>query len=143
MFRRRPAGLEVLLVHPGGPFHAKKDLDAWSIPKGEYDASEAPLAAAQREFEEETGHKPSGPYIELGEIRQKGGKLVTAWAFEGDFDPATLKSNTFEMEWPKGSGKVQHFPEVDRAAWLTIDAAKERIKAAQIPLLDALAKSRT
>jgi predicted NUDIX family NTP pyrophosphohydrolase len=142
MFRRpSPNTIEVLLVHPGGPRWAHKDAGAWSIPKGEYVEPEEPLDAAQREFEEETGGKARGPFIELGTIRQKSGKLVTAWACEGEFDPSTLTSNTFEMEWPKGSGKKQMFPEVDRAEWLSIAAAKEKINPAQLPLLDALAES--
>ena len=141
MFRRSPTTIEVLLVHPGGPIWANRDEGAWSIPKGEYSEPEDPLAAAQREFEEETGGKASGPFTELGTICQKSGKLVTAWACEGEFDPSQLTSNTFEMEWPKGSGKFQHFPEVDRAEWLSIETAKTKINPAQVPLLDALTAS--
>jgi predicted NUDIX family NTP pyrophosphohydrolase len=142
MFRRvSPRTIEVLLVHPGGPLWAHKDAGAWSIPKGEYLEPEDPLDAAQREFEEETGGKATGPFTELGTIRQKSGKLVTAWACEGDFDPSRLTSNTFEMEWPKKSGKLHNFPEVDRAEWLSIAKAKEKINPAQLPLLDALTAS--
>lgn len=138
MFRRldgRP--LEVLLAHPGGPFWARKDLGAWTIPKGEY-ADEDPLSAAQREFQEETGLEPTAPFIELPTIRQASGKFVSAWAFEGDWDPGRLRSNTFAMEWPKGSGRMEAFPEIDRADWFTIVEARERIVPAQAPLLDAL-----
>src|SRR5262252_3749819 len=117
MYRRREGGLEVFLVHPGGPFWAKKDLGAWSIPKGEYDEGEEPLAAARREFEEETGIQPEGHFVPLKTIKQPGGKTVLAWAFEGDADVAAIKSNTFSMEWPPHSGKQQDFPEVDRAGW--------------------------
>jgi predicted NUDIX family NTP pyrophosphohydrolase len=139
MFRRRGRSLEVLLVHPGGPFWAKKDLGSWSIPKGEYDPGEDPLDAARREFQEETGHVASGDFIELGPARQKGGKTVTAWAFEGDMDPVSLRSNTFTMEWPPRSGRKQEFPEVDRAAWFGIEAARSRIVKGQVRLLDELA----
>jgi predicted NUDIX family NTP pyrophosphohydrolase len=138
MFRRidgRP--LEVLLAHPGGPFWARKDLGAWTIPKGEF-TDEDPLAAAQREFEEETGLAPTPPFLELMAIRQKSGKVVSAWAFEGDWDPALLVSNTFEMEWPKGSGRQHAFPEVERAGWFAIEEARKRILPAQEPLLDRL-----
>ena len=142
MFRRTsPSTIEVLLVHPGGPLWAHKDAGAWSIPKGEYLEPEDPLAAALREFEEETGGRASGPFTELGTIKQKSGKLVTAWACEGEFDPSQLTSNTFEMEWPKGSGKFKDFPEVDRAEWLSIADAREKINPAQLPLLDALTAS--
>jgi predicted NUDIX family NTP pyrophosphohydrolase len=138
MFRRlagRP--LEVLLAHPGGPFWARKDLGAWTIPKGEF-TDEEPLAAARREFEEETGFTPVPPFIELDTIRQKSGKRVSAWAFESDWDPTLLRSNLFEMEWPKGSGQMQAFPEVERAEWFSIDEARRRILPAQEPLLDRL-----
>jgi predicted NUDIX family NTP pyrophosphohydrolase len=136
MFRRTSAGVEVLLVHPGGPLWAKKDEGAWSIPKGEIDADEDPLAAARREFEEELGCPVSGEFIALATIRQASGKVVQAWAVEGDFDPATLTSGTFSMEWPPRSGRQQQFPEVDRAEWFTIENAKRKINKAQIPLLD-------
>jgi predicted NUDIX family NTP pyrophosphohydrolase len=115
MYRRGKNGLEVLLVHPGGPFWAKKDIGAWSIPKGEYSDPEEPLAVAVREFEEETGLRPLGDFQPLGELLQPSRKIVTAWAMPGDFDTATLKSNTFEMEWPPKSGRKTMFPEVDRA----------------------------
>lgn len=127
MYRRRAAGIEVLLVHPGGPFWAKKDLGAWSIPKGEYSGAEDPLAVAIREFEEETGTRPQGEFQPLGDLVQPGRKVVTAFAMEGDFDPAGLSSNMFELEWPPRSGKRTSFPEVDRAAWLTPIAACRKI----------------
>jgi len=136
LFRRTSAGIEVLLVHPGGPLWAKKDEGAWSIPKGEIDADEDPLAAARREFEEELGSPVSGEFTPLAPIRQASGKVVHAWAVEGDFDPATLTSGTFSMEWPPRSGHQQEFPEVDRAEWFTIDEAKGKINKAQIALLD-------
>lgn len=130
-------GLEVLLVHPGGPFWAKKDAGAWSIPKGEYETEE-PLACAIREFEEELGTRPEGDFLDLGEIRQAGGKLVTGFAVEADFDPGTFVSNSFEMEWPPKSGKLQEFPEIDRVDWFTPDEARVRINAAQAEFLDRL-----
>lgn len=137
LYRRR-TGLEVFLVHPGGPFWAKKDLGAWSIPKGEYADNEEPLAAAQREFAEETGQAVSGAFLELGTVRQPSGKLVTAWAVEGEFDPASLVSNTCTIEWPPRSGKSLEIPEVDRGAWFPLDAAREKLIAGQRPFLDAL-----
>jgi len=138
MFRRGDGRLvEVLLAHPGGPLWARKDLGAWTIPKGEY-TDEEPLAAAQREFREETGFAPAGPFIELSAVKQKSGKVVSAWAFEGDCDPSELRSNTFQLEWPKGSGRMHDWPEVDRAAWFTIEEAPARILPAQQPLLDRL-----
>jgi predicted NUDIX family NTP pyrophosphohydrolase len=127
MFRRGAQGLEVLLVHPGGPFWAKKDLGAWSIPKGEYSEGDEPLATAIREFAEETGTHPSGEFRPLGELTQPGRKIVTAFALEGNFDPATLKSNTFELEWPPKSGRKAAFPEVDRAQWFSLEMAREKI----------------
>ena len=139
LFRRTPAGVEVLLVHPGGPLWAKKDEGAWSIPKGEIDADEAPLAAARREFEEELGSPVSGQFIALAPIRQASGKVVHAWAVEADFDPATFTSGMFSMEWPPRSGQQQEFPEVDRAEWFSIDNARRKINKAQIELLDQLA----
>jgi predicted NUDIX family NTP pyrophosphohydrolase len=139
LFRRTPAGLEVLLVHPGGPFWARKDLGAWSLPKGEVAPGEDALCAARREFCEETGLQPSGMPFPLGHVKQPGGKVVRAWALEGDFDPSSLKSNTFVMEWPKGSGQMREFPEVDRVAWFDLAEARRRILAAQVPLLDVLA----
>ena len=140
MYRRGAAGIAVLLVHPGGPFWAKKDLGAWSIPKGEYAADEAPLAAAQREFTEETGAAPRGEFVPLGEAKQPGGKHVTAWALEGDFDPATLASSSFEMEWPPRSGHKRSFPEVDRAEWFSLDDARRKILTGQRPFIDRLAQ---
>ena len=140
MYRRRDAALAVLLVHPGGPFWAKKDLGAWSIPKGEYAQDEAPLAAAQREFTEETGGEAHGDFVPLGEVRQSGGKHVSAWAVDGDFDPATLVSSSFEMEWPPRSGRRRSFPEVDRADWFSLDDARENILAGQRPFVDRLEK---
>ena len=142
MYRMRHSlqakSLEVLLVHFGGPFWAKKDLGAWSIPKGEYLAEEDPLAAARREFHEETGFPAEGEFRALGEIRQAGGKSVLAWAFRGDCDPTKLKSNNFRMEWPPGSGHQIEAPEVDRAAWFSLPAARERMLRGQLPLLDRL-----
>jgi len=139
MYRLREEGeVEFLLVHPGGPFWAKKDEGAWTIPKGELGPDEDPLAAAQREFEEELGFKPSGPFVQLQPIKQKGGKLVHAWAFKGDCDPAAIKSNTFEMEWPPRSGRTAEFPEVDRAEFFYFDKAVQKINPAQIPLLEEL-----
>ena len=128
----------MLLVHPGGPFWTKKDFGAWSIPKGEYQEDEIPFAAALREFEEETGIAPKGEFIPLGELRQPGGKLVTAWAFEGDCDPAAISSNLFSMEWPKGSGRIQEFPEIDRGEWFTVDEARPKILRGQAGFLDSL-----
>ena len=128
----------MLLVHPGGPFWAKKDDGAWSIPKGEFTDDEDPLAAAKREFHEEVGADPAGEFLPLEPIRQAGGKLVLAWALESDFDPAALKSNMFSMEWPPKSGRQQQFPEVDRAAWFKLETAKEKILKSQQPLLDQL-----
>jgi predicted NUDIX family NTP pyrophosphohydrolase len=128
---------EVLLVHPGGPFWASKDLGVWSIPKGEYGEREDPLAAARREFEEELGTPPpDGPVHDLGEVRQKSGKLVRAFALAGDLDPAAIKSNTLTLEWPPRSGRQQAFPEVDRAAWFTLEEARERLVPAQAELID-------
>ena len=138
---RRPRGsLEVLLGHPGGPVFAARDVDTWSVLKGEIESGEAPFAVACREFEEESGHTvPSGPAIDLGEITQKGGKVVVAWAIEGDLDPANATSNTYEREWPPKSGRMQTFPEIDRVAWFDLPAARSKIKTAQGPLLDRLA----
>ena len=138
MYRRAGARLEVLLVHPGGPFWAKRDLGAWSLPKGEYAAGEEPLAVAMREFEEETGARPSGDFLPLGESVQPGRKIVTAWAVEGDFDVGALKSNLFEMEWPPKRGRKTSFPEVDRAEWFSIEDARKKILRGQGAFLDRL-----
>jgi predicted NUDIX family NTP pyrophosphohydrolase len=131
LYRRKERGSEVFLVHPGGPFWAKKDLGAWSIPKGEYSEKEDPLSAARREFQEETGVAVDGEFVELGTVRQAGGKLVTVWACEGDLNPDRLVSNFVEMEWPPRSGRMVKFPEVDRGAWFTLSEARERILASQ------------
>jgi predicted NUDIX family NTP pyrophosphohydrolase len=141
LFRRNSheLQLEIFLVHPGGPFWRKKDEGAWTIPKGEFAVDEDPLAAAKREFKEETGgDPPSGDYIPLKPIKQAGGKVVHAWAIEGDFDPAALQSNTFLQEWPPRSGGMQEFPEIDRADWFMPDTAKQKILAGQIPLINEL-----
>jgi predicted NUDIX family NTP pyrophosphohydrolase len=139
LFRRRDGRLEVLLAHPGGPFFARKDEGHWTIPKGEVDPGEELFAVGRREFEEETGQPlPEGPSTELGSIVQKGGKIVHGWAVEGDLDPSAGASNTFELEWPPGSGRRQAFPEVDRVAWFEPDEARRRIKATQIPFIDRL-----
>jgi predicted NUDIX family NTP pyrophosphohydrolase len=143
LLHRRGAGgaREVLLVHPGGPFWAKKDLGAWSIPKGEYGDGEDPQAAALREFAEELGAPaPEGDLVDLGEVRQRAGKIVVAWALEGDADADAIHSNTFTIEWPPRSGTMREFPEVDRAGWFALDEARERILPAQAPLLDRLAE---
>ncbi|MDQ3725291.1 MAG: NUDIX domain-containing protein [Actinomycetota bacterium] len=141
LFRRHGGETEFLLVHPGGPFWAKKDAGAWSIPKGQIESEEAPRACAIRELEEELGPAPEldpEGLIELGSIRQRAGKVVEAWAAEADFDPAALASNTFEMEWPPKSGERQEFPEVDRAEWFGLEAAREKILPAQAAFLDRL-----
>jgi len=141
MFRRRAGRLEVFLVHPGGPYFARRDEGWWTIPKGLVEPGEDPLATARREFQEETSFAaPADGCAPLGEVRQKGGKLVRAWAFEGDADPAALSSNTFELEWPPRSGERRSFPEVDRAAWFDLDEAGRKINAAQAILLDRLAE---
>ena len=139
MFRKRNGALEVLLVHPGGPFWRNKDAGAWTIPKGEIAEGEDFLARARTEFQEELGFAPSADLIELGSVKQKGGKTVHAWAFEGHLpNDFKLASNTFEMEWPPRSGHTQAFPEIDRAEFFTIDEAKRKINSAQIPLLERL-----
>ena len=138
MYRIKDEIIEVLLAHPGGPFFVKKDDGSWTIPKGEPDGEEDLLLAAQREFEEETGLKPPGPFRPLKPVKQKGGKIVHAWAFEGDCDPATLRSNTFVIEWPPKSGRQQEFPEIDRAGWFDLATARQKIKAGQEGLLDEL-----
>jgi predicted NUDIX family NTP pyrophosphohydrolase len=139
LFRRAESGWQVLLAHPGGPFWARKDEGAWSIPKGELAEGEDPLQGALREFAEETGQHVTGNFIALDPLRQPGGKLVYAWAVEGNFDPAQLRSNTFSMEWPPRSGRQASFPEVDRAAWFGLDEARSRILIGQVGFLDALA----
>jgi predicted NUDIX family NTP pyrophosphohydrolase len=139
LHRSRNGRLEVLLAHPGGPFHATKDLGAWSIPKGEVEPGEDLIDVARREFREETGHAPpTDGAIPLGTIRQRGGKLVHAWALPGDLDPAAAHSNTFSMEWPPGSGRLETFPEIDRVAWFDLVEARLRLKDAQVPFLDRL-----
>ncbi|HWN96340.1 MAG TPA: NUDIX domain-containing protein [Methylomirabilota bacterium] len=140
MFRRRNARLEFFLAHPGGPFSRLKDEGAWTIPKGEQDIGEPLLDVAKREFAEETGIEPHGPYIELGSIQQKGGKWVFAWAFEGDCD-GPICSNTFQMEWPPESGNLVIFPEIDRAEFFELEAARRKIKEAQFPLLERLVQT--
>jgi predicted NUDIX family NTP pyrophosphohydrolase len=138
MVYRRGDEVDVFLVHPGGPFWVKKDEGSWSIPKGEYEEGEESLDVARREFLEETGFEVNGDFVEVGQIKQAGGKVVMAWAVEGDFDPALLRSNTFEMEWPPRSGRMQKFPEVDRGEWFSVDAARVKILKSQEPLLDML-----
>jgi len=136
---RKAAGIgEVFLVHPGGPYWSKKNEGFWTLPKGEYEIGEEPLAAAIREFQEETGFKVSEPFLELGSIRQKSGKLVIAWAFEGDCDPTELISNTCEIEWPPRSGRRVEIPEVDRGEWFSFDRARKFIRAEQVPVLETL-----
>jgi predicted NUDIX family NTP pyrophosphohydrolase len=137
---RRRATLEVLLAHPGGPFWAKKDEGAWSIPKGELEPGEDGLAAAQRELTEETGFVAMPPFHSLGAVKQKSGKIVEAWAFEGDADPAAVKSNLITIEWPPRSGKRIEIPEIDRVAWLSLDEARIKINPAQASFLDAVAE---
>lgn len=139
LYRRRAGAIEVFLVHPGGPFWRNRDAGAWSIPKGEYDEPENALDAARREFGEETGFPLEGDPVPLEPVRQRAGKLVHAWAVEGDCDAAAVKSNLFAMEWPFRSGRMAQFPEVDRAAWFALDEARRRILPAQAPLLDQLA----
>jgi predicted NUDIX family NTP pyrophosphohydrolase len=139
LYRVRAGEPEVLLVHPGGPFWARKDRGAWSIPKGEYEEGDDPRAAALREFEEETGRPlDAGELAALGKIKQRGGKVVTAWAAERDLDPAAITSNTFELEWPPRSGRMREFPEVDRAQWFALPEARTKILPAQEELLDRL-----
>jgi predicted NUDIX family NTP pyrophosphohydrolase len=139
LHRRRVGGVEVLIAHMGGPLWASREARAWSIVKGEYEEGEEPLAAARREFREETGAEPpDGPAVELGEVRQSGGKRVIAWAIEGDFDPAALRPGTFTMQWPPRSGQMQEFPEIDRVRWCETASARELLVAGQIPLLDRL-----
>ena len=138
LYRGAPDAIEVLLVHPGGPFWAKKDAGAWSIPKGEFGDDEDPLQAAIREVQEETGVDVTGDFIRFAPQRQAGGKIVHAWAVRADFDPTRLRSNTFSIEWPPRSGRQQTFPEIDRAAWFTLDLAREKILKGQAGFLDEL-----
>jgi predicted NUDIX family NTP pyrophosphohydrolase len=140
MYRRSKDPLEVFLIHPGGPYWAKKDKGAWAIPKGEYDKQEDPLAAARREFSEETGFAADGEFLDLGSIRQTSGKIVRAWAFEGDCDPANLASNQCEIEWPPRSGRRLEIPEVDQGRWFTVDDARRYIRKDQEELLNRLVK---
>ena len=138
MVRYRDSNLEVFLVHPGGPFWSKKDEGAWSIPKGEYTDEEDPLTAARREFKEETGSEAAGNFIPLSPLKQPGGKVISAWAVEGDCRAEAVKSNTFTMEWPPRSGKQAEFPEVDRAAWFSIEQAKKKILKGQAGFIEEL-----
>jgi predicted NUDIX family NTP pyrophosphohydrolase len=137
LFRRRGGGVEIFLVHPGGPFWAKKDNGAWSIPKGLYEADEDPLLAAQREFAEEVGTQVGGEFIPLGEFKLPSGKRLSAWAVEGDIDAGSAKSNMFEMEWPPRSGRRAQFPEVDRAEWFMAERARTKLTKGQLPVIDA------
>ena len=138
LYRRSPTGIEVFLAHPGGPFWQGRDLAAWTIPKGVLAEGEEPLAAARREFEEETGITPQEPFLSLGSVRQKAGKVVHAWAWEGDADPARTTSNTMRIEWPRGSGTWITFPEVDRCAWFDLATARAKMNLAQAELIDRL-----
>jgi predicted NUDIX family NTP pyrophosphohydrolase len=138
LFRRRRSGLEVLLAHPGGPFWSRRDAGAWTIPKGEIEPDEDPLAAACREFEEETGFRPQGPFLPLGEVRQKGGKVIAAWAWEGDVDASRATSHLIVIEWPPRSGRQVEVPEADRCEWFDLAAARRKVNPAQAALLDRL-----
>jgi len=140
LYRFKDGDLEVFLVHPGGPFWSKKDDGSWSIPKGEFSPPESPLDAARREFREETGMSIDGDFVALEPVKQPSGKIVHAWAAEADCDPRSIKSNTFTMEWPRGSGKYQEFPEIDRAGWFSVGKAAVKILKGQIGLLDRLQK---
>jgi predicted NUDIX family NTP pyrophosphohydrolase len=139
LFRRHGDTAEVFLVHPGGPFWARRDQGSWSIPKGEYEDDEDPLEAAKREFTEETSFAIDGAFKALTPLKQPGGKFVSAWAVEGDVEPAELRSNTFQLEWPPKSGKQKEFPEVDRGDWFSLAKAREKLLPGQVPLLDELA----
>jgi predicted NUDIX family NTP pyrophosphohydrolase len=143
LYRRDQGAIKVLLGHMGGPYWASRDAHAWTIPKGEYGPDDDPLAAAQREFEEELGSAPPTTAVPrmLGEVRQSGGKVVTAWALEADLEVSSARSNTFELEWPPRSGRMQTFPEIDRVAWFDLDIAREKIVAGQAPFLDRIAAS--
>ncbi len=138
MYRRKNGRTEVFLVHPGGPFFARRDEGVWTIPKGEVEPGEHPFDTARREFREETGFLPREPFLPLDSVRQKGGKIVEAWAFPGDADPRALRSNLFEMEWPPGSGRRARFPEIDRGDWFDLARARRKIREAQRPFLDRL-----
>jgi predicted NUDIX family NTP pyrophosphohydrolase len=138
LFRRRAGAVEVFLAHPGGPFWSRRDAGAWTIPKGVIEADEEPLATALREFEEETGIRPVGPFLPLGSVRQKGGKRIDAWAWEGDADASAILSNTCEIEWPRGSGQRLAVPEVDRCGWFDVATARRKMNPAQTELLDRL-----
>ncbi|HEX9892305.1 MAG TPA: NUDIX domain-containing protein [Gemmatimonadales bacterium] len=138
LYRRGASGLEVFLAHPGGPFWIRRDAGAWTIPKGMVEPGENELTTARREFEEETGISPQGPFLPLGWIRQKAGKTIHAWAWEGDADPAGIRSNSAQTEWPRGSGRWLTFPEVDRCGWFDLPAAREKMNPAQAELLDRL-----
>lgn len=138
MFRKRDSALQVFLVHPGGPFWKNKDAGSWSIPKGEYSEGDDPLDAAKREFHEETGFVAQGEFVPLGQVRQSSGKVITAWALEGDCWPAAIRSNTFSIEWPPRSGQRQEFPEVDRADWFSMEDARTRMVKGQLGFLDRL-----
>ncbi len=143
MYRWTDGHIEVLLGHMGGPFWMRKDTGAWSVPKGEYEPDEDPEAAARREFQEELGlAPPAGEFIALGTVRQSGGKVVTVWAVEGDLDPHLVVPGTFELEWPKGSGRIREFPEIDRVAWFNLPQAREKVVAKQRVFLDRLADLR-
>ncbi len=138
MYRQRGDTLEVLLGHPGGPYWTRKDIGAWTLPKGEYDNTELPMDAALREFGEETGFAATPPFLPLGELRMKSGKRITAWAFEGDADPAQLECNSFEIEWPPRSGQMRSFPEIDRVQWFDLKEARRRLLPAQSGFIDRL-----
>lgn len=138
MYRIKDGAIQVLLAHPGGPYFVNKDEGHWSIPKGEPGPDEDLFLTAQREFQEETGLKPAGPFVPLQPVKQRGGKVVHAWAYEGDCDPATIHSNTFTMEWPPESGQQKQFPEIDRAEFFDLETARRRVKAAQVGLIDEL-----
>ena len=138
LFRRPKGGLEVFLAHPGGPFWKMRDLGAWTVPKGLVERGEDPLRAAIREFEEETSVRPEGPFLQLGSVRQKAGKLVHAWAWEGEADPRQVRSNLMRAEWPRGSGRLLTFPEVDRCEWFDARSARQKINPAQSELIDRL-----
>jgi predicted NUDIX family NTP pyrophosphohydrolase len=140
MYRDTDHDLEVLLVHPGGPYWQRKDNGVWTIPRGEVENGEDYLTAAIREFQEETGWQPQGPYLPLGEVRLRSGKAIHAWAFSGSFDPASLRSNLFEIEWPPKSGRRQQFPEIDRAGFFTMVEAPKKIRISELPFLDRLAE---